>query len=422
MAAEHVHNGGPRPPLAYRLSGGQWLALDCAAAALATGEVFLGFRHGLRFHTSSPVTVAFAVAATAPVAVRRIWPVPVLAVVAAGCCGLTALGRLPNVASIVLGMAVYMAAVRYRRPFAVAVLAAAETVLAAGVVAAAASSAREVDWVRSLVVCGAMWFVGDSVRERKRYLAGLAEQAEQRRAADAQQGLRAAREERVRIARELHDVVAHSLSMVTIQAGVGRKVGTARPAEALRALRAIEVSGRAAMEELRRILGLLRDGPEQASLEPVPGIDDLGELAETVRRAGVPVTLEVTGDTAALSPGAALTVYRIVQEALTNVVKHASGAQAQVQVRVREDGVAIGVTDSGGRAGPERGQRTGVLAAGDQPPPGDRARTGAGQHGIAGMRERAAVFGGTLDAGRDPGAGFRVEAFLPAPGTAEQVA
>jgi len=394
----------PQPPLAYRLSAGQWLAIDCVVAVAATTLLFFGFRHGVRFHASSWVTTAFAVVATAPVAVRRIWPVPVLAVVTVGCCYLTALGRLPNNASVMLGMAAYMAAARYRRPFALALLAGAEVALAAGVLAAAATSARDVDWVRSVVMCGAMWFVGDSVRERRRYLAGLAGQAEQRRLAEAERGLRAAQEERVRIARELHDVVAHSLSMVTIQAGVGRKVGTARPIEALRALRAVEVSGRAAMEELRRILGLLRDGAERASLAPVPGIDDLGDLAETIRGAGVPVTLEVTGDTAVLSPGAAMTVYRVIQEALTNVVKHAPGARARVQVLAGGDGVAITVADTGPAAGlAGTGMRGGV-------------RTAANQHGIVGMRERAAVFGGTLEAGPDPGGGFRVAAFLPGPG------
>jgi signal transduction histidine kinase len=395
-----------QPPLAYRLSGGQWLAIDCVAAAVATAAVFVGFRHGVHFHAPSPVTEAFALAATSPVAVRRIWPVPVFALVTVGCASLTALGRLPDMASVMLGMAAYMAAARYRRPFALALLTGAEGALGAGLLAAAATSAQQVDWVRSLVVCGAMWFVGDSVRERRRYLAGLAGQAEQRRRAEAQRGLYAVAEERLRIARELHDVVAHSLSMVTIQAGVGRKVGAARPVEALRALRAVEVSGRTAMEELRRILGLLRDGAEQASLAPVPGIDDLDELAETVRCAGVPVALEVAGDTAVLSPGAAMTVYRVIQEALTNVVKHAPGAQARVQVLAGKDGVAITVTDTGSAAGPaEAGRQTGM-------------RTRPDQHGIVGMRERAAVFGGTLDAGPDPGGGFRVAAFLPGSGRA----
>jgi signal transduction histidine kinase len=215
------------------------------------------------------------------------------------------------------------------------------------------------------------------------------------------------REERVRIARELHDVVAHTLSVVTFQAGVGRKIAAARPAEALLALRAVEVTGRGALEELRRILGLLRDDDgEGPSLVPAPGVGDLGELAGTVRAAGIPVTLAVTGDVAALPPAASLTVYRIVQEALTNVVKHARGAQASVRVRADRDGVLITVTDDG------RGVAEGGVVAGT-PAPGEGAR-----HGLVGMRERAAAFGGTLEAGPVAGGGFRVSAFLPLPGLA----
>jgi signal transduction histidine kinase len=258
-----------------------------------------------------------------------------------------------------------------------------------------------VDRVHSLVAAGAIWFVADSVRERRKYLAGLAEQAAQRQQAEAEANRRAVREERVRIARELHDVVAHSLGVVTVQAGVGRRIGTAAPAEALRALRAVEVTGRSALEELRRILGLLRDDEAaQPSLAPVPGIADLGELAEVVRAAGTPVGLDVTGDVAGLPPAAALTVYRIVQEALTNVVKHAGGAAAAVRVAAGPDGVRITVSNEG-RAG-----AAGVAA-------------GAGRHGIVGMRERAAVFGGTLDAAPVAGGGFQVTAFIPVHGQPE---
>ena len=229
-------------------------------------------------------------------------------------------------------------------------------------------------------------------------MAGLADQAEQRQLAEAERGRLAAREERVRIARELHDVVAHTLSMVTVQAGVGRKVGTHRPAEALRALRAVEVSGRAAVGEVRRILGLLRDDDTQRpSLNPVPGIGELAELAASVRSAGMPVELQVSADDVTLPPAVGMTVYRIVQEALTNVVKHARGARAQVRVCAGADGVRITVTDDGPAGAPVRPGR-------------------ADGHGIVGMRERAAAFGGTLQAAPLPGGGFRVEAFLPVPG------
>jgi signal transduction histidine kinase len=264
-----------------------------------------------------------------------------------------------------------------------------------------------VDRVHSLLAAGAIWFVADSVRERRRYLAGLAEQAAQRQQAEAERNRQAVREERVRIARELHDVVAHSLGVVTVQAGVGRRIGATDPAAAVRALSAVEVTGRGALQELRRILGLLRDDEApQPSLAPVPGIADLDELAEVVRAAGTPVSLAVTGDAAALPPAAALTVYRIVQEALTNVVKHTGGAAAAVRVAAGPDGVRLTVRNDGR-----------PVTAGTGVPGSPAAGAGAaGRHGIVGMRERAAAFGGTLDAGPVPGGGFQVTAFLPVHG------
>jgi signal transduction histidine kinase len=403
-----------RPPLAYRMTRRQRVAADCAVAAAAALIVLFDAKllHGWHFHMPTAVTAGAAVFGVAPVAVRRIWPVPVLALVAATCCALIVRdGRVPNLLIVMLGMAVFTAAVRCRRKVAVAVFAGVTLALSAAVLAAVASGRSESDVGRSLLVAGSLWFIGASVRERRRYLRGLAEQATQRHRAETERGRQAVREERVRIARELHDVVAHSLSVVTVQAGVGRRVEATRPGEALRALRAVEVTGRGALEELRRILGLLRDEAEGASLVPAPGVGDLGELAATVRAAGIPVTLDVTADAAALPPAAALTVYRIVQEALTNVVKHAGRASAQVQVRADQDGIRIAVTDSG-RGAPGNGRGTAAAGAGEH---------GIGQHGIVGMRERAAAFGGTLTAGPRPGGGFAVTAFLPVRATAPAV-
>ncbi len=392
-----------RPPLTDRLTSRQWLVIDCVVAVLAAGILWVSVgRHGFRYHAPPPGPAVFAVLATAPVAVRRIWPVPVFAVVLVASSVLTALGRATAVMDVTLCMAVYLVTVRGRRPAALAVLVLTEVSLGAGLLSYAASERILVQRAHSMLAAGAIWFVADSVRERRRYLAGLAEQAAQRQQAEAERNRLAVQEERVRIARELHDVVAHSLGVVTVQAGVGRRIGAAAPAEALRALRAVEVTGRSALEELRRILGLLRDDETQRpSLAPTPGITDLGELAEVVRAAGTPVSLAVTGDAAALPPAAALTVYRIIQEALTNVVKHAGGAAASVRVAAGPDGVRIAVTNDGRAAVP------GAAAAGLKV---------AGRHGIVGMRERAAVFGGTLDAAPLADGGFRVTAFLPVHG------
>jgi signal transduction histidine kinase len=320
---------------------------------------------------------------------------------------LTALGRAQLDLDIMLAMASYTVAATSRRPVAVAALVGTETGLIIGLIAAAAGTRGPVDTAHSVLTAGALWFVGDSVRERRRYRAeeaALRQQQEaqrqqqevQRQQQETERGRLAVREERVRIARELHDVVAHTLSVVTFQAGVGRKIGATRPDQALTALRAVELTGRGALEELRRILGLLRDddgaGP---SLAPAPGVGDLEELAGTVRAAGIPVTLAVTGDVAALPPAASLTAYRIVQEALTNVVKHAPGATATARVQAGRDGMLITVDNGRGVGVPE-------------PRPGDGAR-----HGLVGMTERAAAFGGTLDAGPAAGGGFQVTAFLP---------
>jgi signal transduction histidine kinase len=409
MATHSAAAAAPRPPLTYRLTRAQWVAIDCAVAVITAGILVfnvhgVGLLHELRYQMPTAETGPLALAATLPVAVRRLWPIPALAVITVACCVLTALGRGPVTVDWTLCMAVYTAAVSHRRVVAIAVLVATELALAASVLTAAADLKSQADAVHSLLAAGALWFIGDSVRERRRYLAGLAEQAEQRRQAESQRGRLAVREERVRIARELHDVVAHSLSVVTVQAGVGRKVGAAHPAEALRALRAVELTGRGTLAELRRILGLLReDDAKETSLAPAPGICDLGQLADTVREAGVSVGLAVTGDTGTVPPAVALTVYRIVQEALTNVVRHASGAEAEVTVRADHDGVRITVSD-GGPPGRAAGGRF-----------GSRAAAAADHHGIVGMRERAAAFGGTLEAGPRPGGGFEVAAFIPAP-------
>jgi signal transduction histidine kinase len=379
-------NGLPRPPLAYRLTDGQWLAIDVVVALAGACWIMFALRlHGRHAQVPSVPMALLGLAVTLPVAVRRIAPVPVLAVVTVAVSWLTALGRAQLNVDIMLGMASYLVAVRCRRPAALAALGITEVALLSGVLMAVAMAHKPADTAHTILTAAALWFVGDGVRERRRYLAERARLA--------------VREERVRIARELHDVVAHTLSVVAIQAGIGRKVGAARPEQALLALRSVEVTGRGALDELRRILGLLRDDDAAApSLLPAPGISDLDELAANVRAAGIAVRLDLSGDTSALPPGAALTVYRIVQEALTNVIKHAHGSAATVQIRAGAAGVQVTVTDNG--------RYPAFTVAGDVP-----------RHGIVGMRERAAAFGGTLEAGPVPGGGFRVRAFLPSSGS-----
>ncbi|MFB6516423.1 sensor histidine kinase [Streptomyces sp. NPDC056401] len=213
--------------------------------------------------------------------------------------------------------------------------------------------------------------------------------------------LRAVDQERARIARELHDVVTHNVSMMTIQAGAARKVMDTAPGQAKEALLAVEAAGRSAMSELRHVMGLLTmtsDGPDPAAgadLAPQPGLDRLPELAERVRDGGVPVELTVRGTPAALPGGVDLAAYRVVQEALTNTVRHAAGATVSVLVEHAPGELRVEVTDSGGRALP--------------PGPG-------GGHGLAGLHERLALYGGTLHTGPRPGGGFRVRAVIPVEG------
>ena len=210
---------------------------------------------------------------------------------------------------------------------------------------------------------------------------------------------RAAEQERARIARELHDVVTHNVSMMVIQAGAARKVMQADQDQARDALLAVEAGGRAAMSELRHVMGLLTmnaDGSDQAAtaaLAPQPGLDQLDMLVAGVRASGVPVDLTVAGQARAMSPGIELTAYRVVQEALTNTVKHAAGASATVVIEYGAGHLRVEIADTGGAPGPS-------------------AATGNGR-GLIGLRERLAVYGGALHTGAGPGGGYRVAAQIP---------
>jgi signal transduction histidine kinase len=209
---------------------------------------------------------------------------------------------------------------------------------------------------------------------------------------------RATARERARIARELHDVVTHNVSVMVIQAGAARKVLDSEPAQAREALLAVEAGGRAAMTELRHVMGLLTIDSDESEpeLAPQPGLSQVEPLVERVRAGGVPVELVVTGTPGPLPDGVDLAAYRVVQEALTNTVKHAAGAPAVVRIDHGADRLWIEVTDAGGRAsGPERTEPSGT-----------------GQ-GLIGLRERLAVYGGSLRAGPRVRGGYRVEAVIP---------
>ncbi|MBV9735685.1 MAG: hypothetical protein JO209_07220, partial [Acidisphaera sp.] len=282
--------------------------------------------------------------------VRR-WPLPVLAV-AAVISGLAiASGAVSLAIVILLGLASYLVASSLPRKASIYAALAAAAVLGGALgyhLLAGSGGSLAADGVLGFAPLAAGWFVGDATTTRRRYLAGLAAQAEREREAEAERARQEIREERVRIARELHDVVAHTLAVITVQAGVGRRLMAKRPEEAATALDSIETIGRTAQDELRVVLALLRDeGIGPAALTPAPRLVDVKELVHTVQTSGTPVELRTSGADRPLSPALELSIYRVVQEALTNVVKHARGARATVDLAVSDQAVRIEVNDDG---------------------------------------------------------------------------
>ena len=237
----------------------------------------------------------------------------------------------------------------------------------------------------------AVWLIGTFVYDRTAYVRALETRTAELQEARDELAVKAVKEERLRIARELHDVVAHSLSMISVQSTAGAHVIEEKPEEARRALAAISEASHSALDEMRRLLGVLRDDDYDASRVPMPGLKDLPSLLDQIRSAGPSVDSEMRGEPVELAPGLDLTAYRIVQESLTNVVKHARAKRARVILSYGPKDFVIEVVDDG-RAGSSNGR---------------------GGLGIEGMRERVALYGGTLEAGPLSEGGYRVEARIP---------
>ena len=256
------------------------------------------------------------------------------------------------------------------------------------------SSPSVPSWALELVGGLAIWLAGNAMRQRQAQADALAERArtlERERELATQLALA---DERRRIARELHDVVAHSVSVMVVQAGAARTVAPRDPERAADALLEVENSGREALRELRGLLGLLTDAAIEPTLAPQPGLAQLERLVERVGQAGLPVVVRVAGTPRRLPPGLDLTAYRIVQEGLTNALKYARGAPTEVVVEFDDDEVRVSVLDEGGT----------------------HASAGEGaSRGLVGMQERVAVYGGHLQAGTRPEGGFAVRARLPLP-------
>jgi signal transduction histidine kinase len=340
--------------------------------------------------------VALAVGTALSLCFRRVYPVTVLAITV-GTTGFFVWayrGYWPYAALI----AFYSVAAHSARRRAI-------VAGAAGLLAIAVPIVHSIDnwqpatWSRLTLVAGrlaplvAAWLLGAYLRTRREYLRAVEDRAMRLEREQQANARRAAAEEQARIAREVHDVVAHNLSVIIVQATAAEAVFASSPADARRAVRTIGSTAREALGELRRVLGVLRTGEERSpDFPPQPTLPRLETLLEQVRAAGLAVDLKITGEPRQLPPALGLSAYRIVQEALTNTLRHANATHAIATLRFDSDAVEVEIVDDGTPS-----------AAGD----------GTAGLGLIGMRERAAAVGGDIEAGPASTGGFRVAARLP---------
>jgi signal transduction histidine kinase len=362
----------------------------------------------VQFH-NAPIpkpTAALVLVAVASVVLawRNRWPLAVLAVSTAAVLAYTLLGYVNGAALLAPAAAVYAVATNVGVRKAVTASAVALAALLAGTAAINPfGSATSGPVVVLPVLFAAACLGGIAVSNRRAFVASI-----QARADD--EAKRRIDEERLRIARELHDVVAHTMSTINVQAAAAALLLADRPDEASDALAAIRAGSKNGLRELRAILNVLRQADDAEPTAPAPGLAQLDALVAGVNEAGLPTTLDVSGDRFDVDPGVDLAAYRIIQESLTNAIRHAGRATAMVRLSYGTDTLLIEVTDTG-RGVP--GWPAGTAGAGR--PDGDHAQPwhAASGHGLAGMRERAAAAGGTLRAGPGRDIGFEVTAIIP---------
>jgi len=371
------------------------IAVVVAALQMA-GTYGAAYHHG-----TSPSALELAVTGLAGLALiaRRRYPVAVLVVTGALSAGYWALARIPSpifLCDIVALVTVVLARKRVAAVIAVAVYYVGYQWLPALTGVRAAPTALEA----VLAAAGLVVLLGvaELLRLRQQRAAAIA-------ASRQDQARRQASEERLRIARDLHDVVAHNISVINVQANTALHLIDRQPELATAALTAIHEVSKQALAELRSVLGVLREPSGGAPLAPSPGLARLPDLAGSAEAAGLTVHVEQDGEHRPLPAEVDLAAYRIVQEALTNSARHSAGSTATVYVRYREDDIVVQVDDNGTANGPAAAR------------PGRPSRGGSGGNGIAGMTERAHALGGSLHAGPRPGGGFRVRALLPLNGT-----
>ena len=362
------------------------LALAVLLAAFGVAELW--FLHVGHKPIAAPATVIAGLA----LSFRRLAPLLTVAAVLGAIAAESLLGvslQKPDSPLLMALVAVYTAGAYLPLRDAVAGLALA--IAGIGASFAGSSTNGHSDLAFTSVVVTAGWLVGRGMHGRVSQTAALAERTH--RLEQEAEAARAAAiaEERRRIARDLHDVIAHSVSVMVVQAGAAEDLLDRDPAGVREPIRAVQETGRGALVEISRLLGLLREDGAELGLAPQPRVEDLPELVAQTEAAGLPVELRIEGTPRPLPLGIDLSVYRIAQEALTNARKHSADSRARVLLRYGDDTVELGVENDG-------------IAS---------ANGHRGGHGLVGMRERVAVFGGTLDAGPRPEGGFRVVARLP---------
>jgi signal transduction histidine kinase len=420
----------------YLAAPWQWLrshhrTADATLASAVFVLILLGTVLGPETYRLSPADLALTSAACAGLALRRTAPWAVLALTCTLCAVFIVLRQVDGRVPIVLTAALALFTV-------------------------AARTDRHTTWATGLAVCVGLtalamgfgagaWYdqsnfavfawtgmaaaAGDAVRSRRAYIAAIEERAARAERSREEEARRRVAEERMRIARELHDVVAHHIALVNVQAGVAAHVMDSRPDQAKQALAHVREASRSALDELRATVGLLRQsGEPEAPMEPAPGLGVLDQLLDGFRRAGLRVTVEyeVPPQPAPLPAAVDLTAYRVIQESLTNVQKHA-GPQAGAVVRIARDDAELRLTvDDDGSAPRAHGpgadadarDRAPAAGPGDGPPPAVPVRPAqdGGGHGLLGMHERASALGGVCRTGPRPAGGFRVSVRLPLPG------
>lgn len=393
-----LRGGGPAGRL---LSTVRSWYLPVVTAALVAVFVLTAWRNGDLGRGSPVVGLALIALNTVPLLVSGRWPLTALVLMSVAYPGWLLTGHHPQRLQSLPALAAIYAVGACERPLRVRLV---------GLLAPAwmlAASTRwqaptlEIAYVAVIFVI--VWLLGAILASRRSYAEQLeartvALQAAQRELAD-----RAVAAERARVARELHDIVAHAISLITVRAGIGAHLIASRPAEAAEALRVIEGAGREALSELRRMLAVLRDDDARAQpAQPQPGLRDVAHLIEQARASGVPVTFTTEGAGDQLSAGLDLAAYRVVQEALTNVAKHAPGAHAFVTVRHRPEWLEVEV----------RNPRPQVVRSRAVPDGAGTDRSTAAGYGLRGMAERVALYDGSLQVADEVGQ-FRVTARFP---------